>query len=128
MLASRWAAIAVPFLLLGCAAQTSPRGDDLRRDVITEEQIDASQAANAYDVIKKLRANFLSHRGQTSLRGTSSPYPTVYVDDQAYGPIASLRNIPAIQVAEIRLYRAWEAQSKYGIGNMGGVIAVSTRH
>jgi outer membrane cobalamin receptor len=53
--------------------------------------------------------------------------PTVYVDDQAYGEITTLRNIPAMQIASIRLYRSWEATTKYGVGNMGGVIAITTR-
>jgi hypothetical protein len=75
-----------------------------------------------------LRANFLSYRGETSLNNRSSqPYPTVYVDGQPYGAIASLRTIPASQVATIRLYRSSEATTKFGTGNMGGVIAVTTR-
>jgi hypothetical protein len=95
--------------------------------LITEDEIDASGGSSAYDVIRKLRANFLSYRGETSFRRTSSPYPTVYVDGQAFGEISILRTIPAVQIATIRLYRAWEATTKFGTGNMGGVIAISTR-
>jgi len=51
----------------------------------------------------------------------------VYVDGQEFGPIASLRNLPASQIGAIRLYRSWEATTKFGTGNMGGVIAVTTR-
>jgi hypothetical protein len=79
-------------------------------------------------VIQKVRANFLSYRGETSFnRNTSRPYPTVYVDGQEFGPIGSLRNIPASQVSTIRLYRSWEATTKFGTGNMAGVIAITTR-
>jgi outer membrane receptor for ferrienterochelin and colicin len=53
--------------------------------------------------------------------------PTVYVDDQQFGEISVLENIPALQIASIRLYRAWEATTRYGTGNMGGVIAITTR-
>jgi hypothetical protein len=82
----------------------------------------------AYEVIQKLRANFLTYRGETSFdRSKSQPYPTVYIDGQEYGQISSLRNIPASQVATIRLYRSWEATTQFGAGNMGGVIAVTTR-
>ena len=95
--------------------------------LITEDEIDASGGSTAYDVIRKLRANFLSYRGETSFRRTSSPYPTVYVDGQAFGEISMLRTIPAMQISTIRLYRAWEASTRYGTGNMGGVIAISTR-
>src|SRR5207247_1351041 len=50
----------------GCApTQTvSRRGQD--NQLITEEEIEASRAPTAYDVIQKLRANFLSYRGETS--------------------------------------------------------------
>lgn len=96
--------------------------------VITEEEIDASRAANAFEVIQKLRANFLSYRGETSLnKSQSRPYPTVYLDGQEFGPIATLRSIPASQISSIQLLRAWEATTRYGTGNMGGVIAISTR-
>lgn len=121
-------AVAMTCFLCACGGNRSePPVSQITRDVITAEEIEASQAANAYDAIKKLRGNFLSYRGRTSLNGTSSPDPFVFVDDQAFGPIASLKTIPAIQVETIRLYRAWEAQTKFGRGLMGGAIAVHTK-
>lgn len=114
----------------GIACTTAPLGrtDAADTRIITQEEIEASHTATAYDAIQKLRANFLTYRGETSLnKNTSQPYPTVYVDGQEFGPIGSLRSIPASQVATIRLYRSWEATTKFGTGNMGGVIAVTTR-
>lgn len=124
---NRWAGVVVALWLFACAHTQTQSQSGSRTDEITEEEIVASSAANAYEVVKKLRANFLSSRGPTTLLGTSSPDPTVYVDEQAYGPVSSLRTIPAGQITRIRLYRSWEATTKYGAGNMGGVIAVSTR-
>jgi len=96
--------------------------------LITEEEVKASESPTAFEVIQKLRANFLSYRGETSFnKNNSQPYPTIYVDGHQYGPLVSLRNIPASQVATIRLYRSWEATTKFGTGNMGGVIAITTR-
>jgi len=119
----------LPAFVFACASP--PRlgpGEVSNSQLITEEEIDASRTQTAYDAIQKLRANFLSYRGETSFdRTKSQPYPTVYLDGQEFGPIASLRNIPASQVATIRLYRSWEATTKFGTGNMGGVIAVTTR-
>jgi hypothetical protein len=113
---------------LACApAATRPRGG-ADPQLITEEEVEASRAPTAYEVIQKLRANFLSYRGETSFnRNSSQPYPTVYLDGQQYGPLSILRNIPASQVSTIRLYRSWEATTKFGTGNMGGVIAITTR-
>lgn len=121
--------VALLALVLGvaCAPARVSRGS-VDSQLITEDEIEASRAPNAYEVIQKLRANFLTYRGETSFnKSNSQPYPTVYIDGQEFGPISSLRNIPASQVATIRLYRSWEATTKYGTGNMGGVIAVTTR-
>jgi hypothetical protein len=121
-------ALVVSFLLCGCGGPKSePPVTPISRDVITADEIHASKAVTAYDAIKKLRGNFLSYRGRTSMNNTSSPDPFVFVDDQAFGPISSLRNIPAIQIETIRLYRTWEAQTKYGAGLMGGAIAIHTK-
>lgn len=95
--------------------------------VISEAEIDASGAQTAYDAIKKLRANFLSYRGETTLKNNSPSEPAVYVDGQMYGNVAALKQLHASQIAEIRLYRAWEATTKFGTGNMAGVIALTTR-
>jgi len=115
-------------VFLACSAPRVGPGVMSDSSLINQEEIDASRAANAFEVIQKLRANFLSYRGETSLnKNRSTPYPTVYLDDQEYGPINTLRSIPASQISSIRLLRAWEATTKYGTGNMGGVIAITTR-
>ena len=128
MIHARFLATALSGVLLACASPRIGPGHVGDSQLITEEEVERSQAPTAYEVIQKLRANFLSYRGETSLdRNKSQPYPTVYVDGQEYGPLSSLRNIPASQVATIRLYRSWEATTKFGTGNMGGVIAITTR-
>src|ERR1700674_4736560 len=127
MVGARFLVALVPAVLACATPRPGPAISDTQ--LITEDEIEASRAPTAYEVIQRLRANFLSYRGETSFdRNKSQPYPTVYVDGQEYGPLSSLRNIPASQVATIRLYRAWEATTKFGTGNMGGVIAITTRH
>jgi hypothetical protein len=112
----------------GCSHPQLGPGDVYNSQVITEDEIVASRGANAYEVIHKVRANFLTNRGETSLnRSQSNPYPTVYLDDQEFGPISSLNTIPAAQITMIRLYRVSEANTKYGTHNMSGVISITTR-
>lgn len=123
----RMAGVVVSVWSIACAHPQTVGPSPSNSGEITEEEIAATTASNAYEVIRKLRPNFLSFRGKTSLLGTSNADPTVYVDDQAYGPISSLRTIPASQITRIRMYRSWEATTKYGTGNMGGVIAVTTK-
>jgi len=118
----------VPAIVLACSSPRLGPGQISNSQLITEDEIEASRGSSAYDVIQQLRANFLSYRGETSFnKSRSSPYPTVYVDGQAFGPITTLKTIPAIQIASIRLYRSWEATTKFGTGNMGGVIEINTK-
>lgn len=128
MIRARELTAAVCAFSLACATSPLATGRTADSQLITEEEVEASKAATAYEVIERVRANFLSYRGETSFdKSQSRPYPVVYVDGQEYGPLASLRTIPASQVSTIQLYRSWEATTKFGSGNMGGVIAVTTR-
>ena len=121
-----------PLMFIALLACSSQRLDsDLRTDpqLITENEVVASHATTAYELIRSLRPNFLTYRGETSFdRRTSRPYPNVYVDDQAFGQVSILNSIPRSDVASVRLYRASEAMTKFGTGNAGGVIAITTRH
>lgn len=115
-------------VMLACTHPRLGPGEMSNSQFISEDEIQASRESTAYDVIHKLRGNFLNYRGETSFdKSKSQPYPTVYVDGQEFGPISALRSIPASEISTIRLYRAWEATTKFGTGNMGGVIAISTR-
>ena len=117
--------VAVVALTMGCAHSQNEQME-YDSSVITEAEINSSGSATAYDAVKKLRGNFLASRGRTSLN-EPAPEPNVYVDEHYFGPLASLKSIPATQVASIRMYRAWEVQAKYGPNNLGGVISVYTR-
>lgn len=130
MLAVRRAAPVILVCFIACAGvQRLPTRQGADAQLITEDEVAASSGITAYEVIHNLRPNFLSYRGETSFdRRTSRPYPNVYVDDQAFGSISVLHSIPAADVSSIRLYRSWEAMTKYGTGNAGGVIAISTKH
>src|SRR5437868_11061728 len=98
--------VLVPLLLFGCSHAKPNPLYSVNPDVISDEEIIAVSAntSTAYDIVKKLRGNWLSYRGKTTLIGTSSADPTVYVDEQSYGPISSLRSIPASQVTQMRIY------------------------
>ncbi|HEU4723575.1 MAG TPA: TonB-dependent receptor plug domain-containing protein [Gemmatimonadaceae bacterium] len=116
----------LPLIVVSCTRQTG-RTLGADRDVITEEEIATTSAITAYEVVQKLRGNFLSNRGKTTILGRSSPLPMVYLDGVRYGELASLRNISATIVQSIRLYRAWDAQQRYGNDVTGGVIEVTTK-
>lgn len=116
---------------LGCASTPSGSLAETRTSqILTQEEISSSGAfGNAFDVITRLRPNFLTSRGPTTLGNAqrTGMYPNIYLDGIPYGDINTLRNIDASTIAEIRLYQAGEAQTKFGMGNNGGVLAITTR-
>lgn len=132
MTAARTLTLLAMGTVLGCAPSVSgtsagnaPDSRILRLDEINQ----AGVGGTAYDVISRLRPEFLVSRGQTTIsNGTAaSSYPNIYLDGVPYGDINTLRTIDASHIAEVRLFQAWEAQTKFGVGNNGGVIAITTR-
>lgn len=120
-------ALATGIVLSGCAASQPASGPSRDPARITQAEVEASNEGNAYDMIVKLRPNFLTSRGSTSLRPEESSQPVVFVDRIEHGGVSSLRSIALSTIAEIRLYRSWEASTTFGTGYMNGVIAVTTR-
>jgi hypothetical protein len=148
MVCARAIAVAILAGSLGCASAPSGTGMSApRSQIITEQEIEANATiGTAYDLISKLRPNFLSSRGATSISGGVSPvqgqlpptdasgpgprgefFPNVYLDGIKYGELSSLREIQSTQIGEVRFYQASEAERKFGPGNPAGVIAITTR-
>ena len=101
------------------------------RDLITEPEIAsrAPDAANAYQIIQKLRPQMLRIRGLASPndRTGESVQPKVYLDNVEYGTLAQLANVNASQVREIRFLNSRDATTRWGTGHIGGVILISTK-
>ena|SRR5688572_11259427 len=126
----------VLFTLLFGSAACAGRSPGVSRDrnVITADEIATVQVTTAYDLVTRLRGEFLRPRGTvtrtTGQRTATQAQPsiTVFVDEIEQGPIErTLHLIPAVEVHEIRLYRAADAATKYGSRHNGGVIAVTTK-
>jgi len=105
------------------AAQT------LRRDpnVITRAEIDqATWATNAFDLVQRLRPNFLRISGPTNVSGAPQT-PLVRLNEQELGDHGALRQILLTSVQEIRYYSASDATAKFGGIRGRPVIAVTSR-
>ena len=123
-------------MLVACAGRQIASERD--RNVIREAEIAKIQVATAYDIVSRLRAEFLKTRGPVTRTGIRSsgqqvitmeqPKITVFIDGIEAGPVEqTLHTIPASEVFEIHLYRAADAVTKYGSRHIGGVIAVTTK-
>jgi hypothetical protein len=121
-------------LSLACSSNSSPSGaprGSRQQDVIGESEITsrAGDAANALQVIQKLRPQMLRSRGLTSPHDPTgeASMPKVYVDNVAYGKLDELSNVSSDQIKEIRFINARDATTQWGTGHMGGVILVTTK-
>lgn len=121
--------LAAALLVLGAGCASTPaagtavnRGDPT---LISRERIQEGRFSNAYDVVKGMRADWLSARGPESFR-----YPTevqVYLDGVHMGGVQTLQSIPSQGIQYIKHYNGLEATSRWGIDHGRGVIFVSTR-
>ena len=116
-------------LSLACASGQHHRAHSLGHDpnLITADEISAISVMSAYDVVKRLRPQFLISRGPTSIVDTRPTTPVVYLDGIRYGDVSSLVGIEASRVATIRYLTGPEAQQRFGTDNVGGAILVTTK-
>ena len=119
-------AAAVLIAATACMQRAAP-GALYDASVITEEEIDSAHAVTALEAVRKLRPMFLVSRGKVEF-GTPNALPNVYVDNQYYGDISTLRAISAASIETIKFYTGSEAQYKFGRGNVAGVIGIFTKH
>lgn len=129
-------ALLLAFLLVGpgCASTRSDSdGDFASRNVLTLEQINSVRASNAYEVVERLKSQWLRTRGTSQMpaaagtpRFEENPV-LVYMDDQRLGTVDQLRRIEIAAVQYIRYYPPSEAGARWGFNHGGGVIFVSTR-
>jgi hypothetical protein len=126
---NRTLSILVVAAAMACApaATTNPTGVRRQANVITQPEVQASFESNAYDVVSKLRPMFLKTRGRSTVQGQTQEYASVFLDDQFFGDLNSLKNIAATQIQEIRYYPGTDVATKFGMQYGAGVIAVKTR-
>ena len=126
MLCTRRCLLGVLFLAAASCAHPATAGGSNRK-VITEDEILSTNATTAYDVVARLRAEYLRNRGPTSLLLPNRAEPTVFLNEQLYGSIDVLKQVRSSDLTEIRFYDGPDAVTKFGSQYSGGVIQLVTR-
>jgi hypothetical protein len=90
----------------------------------------ASDAKTAYDIVKRLRPQFLRQRGSGSIRNYNPVPVRVFVDGILQrSDVSALREIMAHSVVEISYLKGSDATTRFGTGYENGAILVTTgRH
>jgi hypothetical protein len=91
-------------------------GDENRRD-----------AGSAYDLIRRLRPEYLMSRGPTSILLNVSETPEVYIDGMRRGGLEELQSLPASEVLDVHFYPVSSVPVSLTGNHPAGVIAVRTR-
>ena len=87
----------------------------------------ASDAKTAYDIVKRLRPQFLRQRGSGSIRNYTPVPVRVFVDGILQSrDVSALNEIMAHSVVEISYLNGSDATTRYGTGYENGAIVVTT--
>ena len=113
-------------IVTACAGHGAGKFSGYNRNLISRAEIEDSHAPDALTLVRRLRGEFLSNRGRTSVTLNTPMLPVVYLDQVELGGFETLATIPARDIAEIRLYRAWEASYRFGKDKSAGVVQVIT--
>ena len=111
---------------LACAPASTTGRVRHDQNFITKEEIATANVNTAYDAIMALRPSMIRFRGKTTITGSDTGYPKVYLDRQPFGDIESLKSIATGNIRSIRYFNAAEASTKFGLGNASGAIEVVT--
>ena len=124
----RWRPLLLALGLVACHQQLSTSGHGIQRNIITQEEIEASTASNVYDLIAQIRADYLKDRGKVSIRSNQREKAVVFLNDQEYGVLETMRNIPLGRVSEIRYYPGTDAVNRFGAQYGGGIVMLISRN
>ncbi len=121
------AGLALLFAVAACRFHPAPGVAGGDPNVITYDEIEATHEPFVYDVIKRLHSEFLRDRGAMSLYGPDRDVATVFINNQAYGPLSTLQTLASRDYEQIRYIAGHDAVIKFGKIYSGGVIQLISR-
>lgn len=115
--------LAAVVLSSGCAAGTQSGESGGSRNILTREQLMATQEGDLFSAVQQLRPQWLRARGAARISGFVEVI--VYVDDIRRGGVGNLRSIRLEGVERVQFLSATEATTRWGTDVSGGVISVT---
>jgi hypothetical protein len=110
-------------LLFGCVSTKGGSGSGSGTS-LTEAQLSAANVANLYDAIVKLRPNWLTSRGPTSVKDATPTSVDVFMGNNFLGKADYLRQVRPGDVSEVKYWDPGSAAARFGMGHPRGVIEV----
>jgi hypothetical protein len=103
------------------ASKKKDKAGDADKFRIPIEEIDASRLPNGYELVDRLRRPWFR---KDALTGAAV---TVYMDDQQIGGAEKLRDIPAVNIAELQYLPNEQAVRRWGASAVAGSVIVVIR-
>jgi hypothetical protein len=111
-----------------CSSATTSGSPTEKRNTITPAEIETASNPgwSAYDLISRLRPEWLRARNAQTLREPDPIYPVIFLDDIENGDIESLKDITVSRVASVQYINAYDTTARFGRTYQGGAIMVRT--
>ncbi|HEX8849768.1 MAG TPA: hypothetical protein VF761_09585 [Gemmatimonadaceae bacterium] len=97
-----------------------------RSDIIAPAELASAGTGTAYDVVQRLRPQFLAHRALGYLTDPYGGKPVVYYNGMCLGGIEELRTLSMFMVGEVRFLTPVAGSESFGRYHPGGVIAITS--
>jgi hypothetical protein len=114
-----------------CASPPAPEAaQPTNRTMITDAEIPTTGTESAYDLIQRIRPEYLRPRPTQTYMGAKSneaPPPALVFNGQRLGDVGDLRQVPAPSLSYVRYYSIEEGKRKFGMQYGGGVIEIRYR-
>ena len=104
-------------------AAPAPRRDTRRIQLEEVTEAMGQNMQSLYDLVQSRHSDWT----RPTLTINGSHQVTVYLDRARLGGVEQLRTVPLTIVASARYLTASEAQAEFGLDNLGGTIAITTR-
>ncbi|HUQ47969.1 MAG TPA: hypothetical protein VM053_06970 [Gemmatimonadaceae bacterium] len=128
----RTVVISLSLIATAACASSGAQKSSGSPDKLSRAEIEATNSTSVYDVINRLRPNWLRPPGMTmtGIQNSGAQRVTVYLDNQPLGGIETLRTITTLTVASMEFLsptRAANVVSNLPNGIATAVILIKTR-
>jgi hypothetical protein len=121
-------ALATTCALAGCAsAATHSSGSHGRSTQLTQDELASTNSDNLYDALVKLRPEWLSSRGPSSVTDATPTSVDVFMNNTLLGKADYLHQVRLLDVSAVRYWDAGQASARFGMGHPRGVIELTRK-
>ena len=120
-------ALVVAVTLGGCTSAGATRPRSGSGAILSQEQLERANSDNLYDAIMKLRPEWLTSRGPTSVTDATPTAVDIYMNGSMLGKADYLRQVRLLDVTEVKYWDAGSASARFGMGHPRGVIEITRK-